>query len=114
MLTKEMITRAEKEFTDLQARIFFNKLASLDVLPDTDEEAATLWQLGDRLLRERPRLSDAGRQTKQASARTFGERSSALTGDGCSLDAHRLADELCHDPNIMNAAQILLATPNAI
>ena len=109
-----MIEAAQDVITDIQARIYFNKLASLGVTASDEKEAATLWQLGDRILQERPRLSEAGRAVKQASLRTFGVASSALAADGCSHDAHRIVGELCQDQNIVKAAHLLIAARNAI
>jgi hypothetical protein len=112
-ITKEMVTEAEERMTNIQAEIFFKKLASLGVVPTTDEQASILWELGDSILQERPRLSDAGRVTKQAGMETFGNRCSALGHDGCSLDAHAIAENLCRDENTVKAAHILLAINNA-
>ena len=111
-ITKEAVTAAEQLMTDIQSRIFFNKLASLGVTPETDEQAATLWETGDKILCDYPRLSDSGRTTKQASADTFGDLCSTVTSDGCSLDAHRIADELCRNPDVVKATHILLAVNN--
>jgi hypothetical protein len=113
MITKDMIEAAQNVMTDVQARVYFNKLAALGVTASNEEEAETLWQLGDRVLQERPRLSEAGRVTKQAGIETFGAKSSAPAADGCSHDAHRIAEELCQDQNIMKAAHLLLAVQNA-
>ena len=112
MITKEMIDAAEEMMTGLQANVYFNKLASLGVIPATDKEAETLWKLGDRLLQEQPRLSEAGRATKQASLEMFGRNSSPLAQDGCSLESHAVVEELCKDPNIVKAAHLLLAAQN--
>ena len=113
MITKEMIEAAQEVMTDVQARVYFNKLAALGVTASNEEEAETLWKLGDRVLQERPRLSEAGRITKQASLQTFGAGSSALAADGCSRDAHLIVEELCQDQNIVKAAHLLLAVQNA-
>ncbi len=111
-LTHEAIAAAEQLMTDVQARVFFNKLASLGITAETDEQAAALWELGDNILRQRPRLSDAGRATKQASAAALGERCSAVASDGCSLDAHKIAEGFLKDRDIAKAVQILLAVNN--
>lgn len=111
-ITREDILAAEQLMTEVQADIFFKKLASLGVTADTDRQAAALWELGDRILQERPRLSDAGRAVKQASAETFGGLCSDVAHDGCSLDAHKIADQLCNDRDVVKAAHILLAVQN--
>ncbi len=108
-----MVLEAEERMTDIQAEIFFKKLASLGVVPTSEEQASILWELGDSVLQERPRLSDAGRATKQAGLETFGDLCSAVGHDGCSLDAHAIADELCRDEKTVKAAHILLAVNNA-
>ena len=112
-ITQEAVIAAEQLMTDVQARVFFGKLASLGVTAETDEQAAALWELGDSILRDRPRLSDSGRIAKQASARMFGERCSQVASDGCSLEAHRITEELCTDQEVVKAAHLLLAVNNA-
>lgn len=112
-ITKEMVAEAEQLMTDIQADVFFRKLASLGVVAGTDEEAAKLWELGDAILQERPRLSDEGQSLKQASLDEFGKLGSAIGNDGCSLDAHKIADELCKDQRVVKAAHILLSVNNA-
>lgn len=108
-----MVTEAEQLMTDLQADIFFRKLASLGVVPTTDEQAANLWELGDAILKDRPRLSDEGMALKQASLEEFGKLGSRLSNDGCSADAHTIAEKLCREERIVKAAHILLAVNNA-
>lgn len=112
-ITQEMVTGAEQLMTDLQADIYFRKLASLGIVPTTDEQSANLWELGDAILKERPRLSDQGLALKQASLDQFGTLGSRLANDGCSEDAHKIAEKLCQDERIVKAAHILLAVNNA-
>ena len=112
-ITQEMVTEAEQLMTDIQADVFFRKLASLGVVPTTDEQSANLWELGDAILKERPRLSDAGLALKQASLDEFGTLCSRPSNDGCSADAHTIAEKLCQDERVVKAAHILLAVNNA-
>jgi len=108
-----MIQTARQVVTDAQADVFFQKLAALGVLPENDAHAETLWQMADAALKERPRLSEAGRRTKQASCDAFGERASQLANDGCSQDAHDIAEELCHNQGLVKAAHLMLTVQNA-
>ena len=112
-ITQEMVKEAEQLMTDIQADVFFRKLASLGVVPTTDEQAANLWELGDAILKERPRLSDSGLALKQASLDEFGRLGSPLSSDGCSADAHMIAAKLSQDERVVKAAHILLAVNNA-
>ena len=114
MITQEMIQTARQVVTDAQADVFFQKLAALGVIPDNDAHAETLWQMADAALKERPRLSETGRRTKQASCDAFGERASQLASDGCSQDAHDIAEDFCRDQRIFKAANLLLTVQNAM
>ena len=112
-ITQEMVAAAQDKFTEIQADIFFRKLASLGITPANEDEARQLWELGDSYLQEYPRQSDAGTATKQASFEAFGDKSSVLANDGCSADAHKIVDELCKNPELVKAAHILLAVNNS-
>ena len=112
MITQEMIQTARQVVTDAQADVFFQKLAALGVLPENDAHAEILWQMADAALKERPRLSEAGRRTKQASCETFGDRASSLASDGCSQDSHDIAEGLCHDQGLVKSAHLMLTVQN--
>ena len=112
MITQEMIQTARQVVTDAQADVFFQKLAALGIVPANDDHAETLWQMADVALKERPRLSEAGRRTKQASCETFGDRASQLAGDGCSQDAHDIAEGFCRDQGLVKAANFMLTVQN--
>ena len=114
MITQDMIKVAQAVIADAQAEVFFHKLAGLGFIPEDDQQAETLWQMADTVLKERPRLSDAGRRIKQASCNTFGDRASQPGEDGCSRDAHAIAEEFCRDQRIVKAAHLLLALQNAV
>ena len=114
-ITHDMVAAAQGLVTETQARVFFNKLASYGITPSDDNQAGQLWALADEILKERPRLSQAGMQMKQASFDAFGdEHVSRLTDDGCSETAHALADQLIQeDPTLVKAAHLLLSINNA-
>ena len=111
-ITKEQVVAAENLLVDTQAQVFFRKLGSLNIVPSSEEEAQTLWKMGDSILRERPRNSEDGRITKQASCELFKSVGSELADDGYSKDAHDVTESLFQNPEIVKAAHILLAAGN--
>ena len=113
-VTKEMLLEAERLFTNVQADVFFKKLAALGVEPKSEKEAQSLWAIGDRVLKAQPRASDSGRATKQACLDSFGKLASMVGQDGCSLDAQRITEELFKDQKIVKAAQLLLSANNIV
>lgn len=98
--TQNDVENAGHVVTGLQTEVFFGKLASLGITPETEEERDILWSLGNDVLRDYPRDSEVRGQIKQASCETFGEH----TAD----DAGVIAGELCKNPTIVKAAHVLL------
>lgn len=98
-------------FNELYQPAFFEKLASFGIVPSSQEEAATLLQMGDQL------RSIHDSQVSQASTdplvKLASERLSAFCGnqypdsiDNTDVQVQHIADELVNHPEFAKAAAI--------
>ena len=112
-ITQDHVNTALAVVHDLQRRVFFNKLASLNVVPSDDQDRETLWKLGGKVLQAAPAHSDQSRTAKQTSFDVLGNLISPVANDGYSMEAHKLVEDYSENVTLMKAAHILLAVNNA-
>jgi hypothetical protein len=106
MSQEQVKQQAQAMLNSMCNDIFFNKLASLGIEPDNEQEAAQLLQLGQSLLGQYPR-GEAGTHVKQA---CYGDdAASAVASNGVAVEAYQALDYVYKtQPNLVKAAEILM------
>jgi hypothetical protein len=110
---QEQFAAAQEVLDSVQADLFFRKLASFGIKPQTKEQVQALWQAGSSILADTPLTTEKGRQTKQASCEMFHDQASALPKEGHSQDAVKIAAHLMQNPDYVKAARLVIAVSQA-
>jgi hypothetical protein len=110
---QEQLTAAQNSLNELQMKLFFRKLASFGVKPQTREDAQSLWQAGINVLEDAPLTTEKGRLAKQASCDAFHDTASALPQEGYSQEAIKIAEHFMQIPEYVKAARLVVAVSQA-
>jgi hypothetical protein len=102
----QALQQANQLLVNMQANIFFNKLASFGIVPSSEKEAAAFFATAEKLVAQHP-FETLGHQVKQACA-VEGEVPQ-LSADGFSEDAHQTTEVIyANHPQLVKAAELLL------
>jgi hypothetical protein len=107
MTFEERLNQADALLSDMQYRVFFQKLGQYGIHPANEKETADLLGLADAILVQCPRNSQQGMQTKQACMEVLGVPETMQ--DGCSKDVHDAVEYLCKQAHIVDAMKLVLA-----
>jgi len=108
------VEQANDAVFNIQSTVFFNKLASLGINPQSQQDAVDLWTLGVNLLNSAPRETQDGVMIKQASVSLFGNATSPIMRSGFSKEAELVAEELLtKHPESVEVVATLLSVPTA-
>lgn len=92
----------------MQEFIFFNKLASLGIQVENEEDGRRYLAVGNAMLQQHP-IQTMGRNVKQACADAFGTNGQ-VSEQGFSADAHQVAEYVFAScPDLVKAAEFLVS-----
>jgi hypothetical protein len=103
------LEQAQQVLQNTQNTIFFNKLASLGIKPQTQQQALGLLKEAAALLEMFPReVPQTQRAMKSASFKVFPNQTSEVCRDGYSQDTHQVVDTMMTNPELVKCAALIL------